>query len=164
MVVGCGGKIDFHAQRIQRSSTFKVKAPVEIVFPLFGPIKEKLWATGWSPEIIYSVTNDVEQHMIFKTPSRYGEPESYIWVISQYQPESFLIEYTVSTSNRIWVITVQCQPNENETKVTVTYSYTGLTPEGNRINEIALKEMYSHNLSDWQEAINYYLETGGQKP
>jgi hypothetical protein len=162
MVAACDNKIDFKSQRIERSSAFKVKATVEIVFPLFGPIKEKLWAAGWNPEIIYSTTQDVEERMVFKTVSSYREPEPYIWMISQYQPDKYLIAYTVSTSNRIWIVTVQCESEEDKTKVMVTYSYTGLTPEGNRINEIALKEMYEHNLTDWQEAINYYLETGSQ--
>lgn len=164
MITACDSKVEFQSQRVERSSMFVVATPVEVVFPLFGPVKEKLWAAGWNPEIIYSVTQYVEERMVFKTVSRYGESEPYIWMISKYRPQDFLIEYTVSTSNRIWVITVQCQPDESETKVKVSYSFTGLTPEGNRINEIAIEEMYAHNLNDWQEAINHYLQTGSQKP
>lgn len=153
---------EFKSKRVQRFAVFKVNAPVQIVFPLFGPMKEKLWAAGWEPEIIYSTTNDVEEHMVFKTNSGHGESEPYLWVINQYKPEEYLVEYMVSTSVRIWFITVYCEPAEASTKVKVTYSYTGLTPEGNRLNEIAIEKMYARNLTDWEEAINHYLKTGKQ--
>jgi hypothetical protein len=31
---------------------------------------------------------------------------------------------------------------------------------GNAINEKALQVMYTHDLKDWEDAINHYLETG----
>jgi hypothetical protein len=164
MVASCDSetKIHFESKRVERSAAFTVKAPVEEAFPLFGPIKEKLWAAGWEPEIIYSESKDVEQHMIFRTNNKHGESENYQWIITQYQPDQFLIEYTVSTSQRVWFITVKCEAAGRETKATVTYSYTGLTEEGNKLNENALNKMYAHNLSDWEEAVNYYIETGKQ--
>jgi hypothetical protein len=42
------------AKRISRSSTITLNAPLEKVFPLFGPIKEMEWAEGWQPEIMYT--------------------------------------------------------------------------------------------------------------
>jgi len=162
MVIGFDAKVEFKSQRVERTATFTVNASVQVTFSLFGPMKEKLWAPGWEPEIIYSTTNDVEEHMIFKTNPNHGEAEHYLWVINQYKPEKFLVEYIVSNSERIWFITVHCEPAETETKVKVTYSYTGLTLEGNRLNEIAIEKMYACNLSDWKEAINYYLNTGKQ--
>jgi hypothetical protein len=162
MIAVCDSKVDFKAERVERTATFTVNAPVDVAFPLFGPIKEKLWASGWEPEIVYSITNDVELQMIFKTKSSLGEPESYLWVINQYRPDEFLVEYTVSTTQRIWFITVKCDPEDAFTQVTVTYSYTGLTEEGNQLNRTALERMYAHNLTDWAEAINFYLKTGKQ--
>lgn len=155
-------QIEFKSQRVQRFAEFTVYAPVQVAFPLFGPIKEKLWAPGWEPEIIYSTTHDVEEHMVFKTNPSPEETEPYLWVINQYKPEAYFVAYTVSTSQRIWFITVCCEPAEAETKVKVSYSYTGLTPEGDRLNEIAIEKMVARNLTDWQEAINHYIKTGKQ--
>src|SRR5262245_25115179 len=62
-------KIDFKPERIQRSSTFHVEAPVERSFPLFGPLLEMEWAAGWEPRIIYLQQKYVEEHMIFTTKS-----------------------------------------------------------------------------------------------
>jgi len=153
---------EFKPERIQCSASFIIHGKIENVFPLFGPIREKEWAHGWEPEILYCSENVlVEEHMIFQTAS-HDKEEKFTWIITQYQPEKYLIEYTVSTQERVWFIHVSCKDQNNTTEVTVSYTYTGLTAEGNRKNEQALKRMYSDNLKDWEEAINYYLKTGKQ--
>ena len=37
---------NFESKRISRTSIITLNAPLEKVFPLFGPIKEKEWADG----------------------------------------------------------------------------------------------------------------------
>lgn len=148
------------AQRISRSATFTVQTTIEKAFPLFGPIREKEWAAGWNPEVIYSRHLEVEQHMIFKTKGNQEDEPDYLWVVTQYNPEAYFIEYTVSTANRVWFITVKCEDRKTETQVAVTYSYTGLNASGNQRNVEMLDRMFAHNLKDWERAINYYLRTG----
>lgn len=153
---------EFKPLRIQRSTSFIIHGKIENVFPLFGPIREKEWADGWEPEVLFPAGDVlVEEHMMFQTNAP-DEEGKYIWVITQYQPEKYLIEYTVSTHERIWFIRVRCEEKKETTEVTVSYTYTGLTAEGNRKNDQALKRMYSQNLQDWGEAINHYLKTGNQ--
>lgn len=150
---------DFIPERISKTASFLVDGKLEDVFPLFGPIKEKLWAEGWEPEVIFSNGALVEEHMIFKT--RVATPEKYYtWVVTQFREDEHLVEYTVSTPNRIWFIRVKCEAEDVRTKATVAYSYTGLNKEGNDLNRSALAKMYSSDLKDWQDAINYYLRHG----
>ncbi len=151
----------FQAERLERSSTFFVNQPIEQAFELFGPVREKEWAEGWDPVILFSNGADVEEHMVFQTPGREGEG-NYTWTVTQYQPEAYLIEYTVFTSERVWFIRVAGKQHETQTEVTVTYSYTGLTEAGNRRNKVAIEKMFAHDLKDWEEAINYYIKTGKQ--
>ncbi|MFQ6087966.1 MAG: hypothetical protein ACE5K0_03580 [Candidatus Methanofastidiosia archaeon] len=154
--------MNFKSKRISRTSIITLNAPLKRVFPLFGPIKEKEWAEGWNPEIIYSNTNLLEEYMVFKTKSHgHGEP-NYIWIVTKYMPEQPLIEYTVFTTERLWCIAIKCSENttNQKTEAEITYTYTGLTEKGNAINEKALQVMYSNDLKDWEEAINYYLKTG----
>jgi hypothetical protein len=156
---------DFKPERISRQSTIVLNGSIEKVFPLFGPLREKEWAEGWDPEIIYASSPDVlvEEHMIFRTRAhRHPREEFYTWVITQYRPEEHEIEYTVSTQHRIWFIRVTCDSPGASTKATVSYTFTSLTPEGSEMNRAALEKMFEHNLSDWGEAINYYLRTGKQ--
>lgn len=154
---------EFVSRRLSRTAAIHLKGPLAEVFPLFGPIREKEWAAGWDPEIIYSNTGLVEEHMVFRTPSHHGhhEPDP-IWTVTRYHPEGGLIEYTVFTQERLWWITIECEEDlENQaTKAEITYTYVGLTERGNMINQRALQVMFANDLQDWQDAINHYLETG----
>lgn len=145
-------------ERIQKTATIWVQAPVQAAFPLFGPVREKEWAYGWDPQIVYG-TSEAELHMIFETSGAEG---TYTWVITQFEPSNFLVEYTVSTADRIWFITVQCKDRGKKTEVEVTYTYTGLSARGNELNRKAMDKMFAQNLKDWEAALDYYLSTGKQ--
>jgi hypothetical protein len=153
----------FKAERVQKSASFVVNTTIEKAFPLFGPIREKEWAAGWEPQVIYAINQEVEKHMIFKTTANHHDESEYLRVITQYIPNDYFIEYTVSTAQRLWFISVRCRPKGKSTSVTVTYNYTGLTEQGNQLNKAALDKMFAHDLKDWEEAINYYLATGKRK-
>jgi hypothetical protein len=149
--------------RIQRSATIHLDAPIEKAFPLFGPVREKDWAFGWDPEVICPKGALVEKHMVFRTQGGlHGSPEAYTWMIVNYEPSRGLIEYLVSASERLWIITVACIAAGSGTGVNVTYSYTALSDEAARKNEVALAGIFASDLKDWQEALNYYLATGKQ--
>jgi len=162
-MVACSDKIEssFQAERVQRTGSFVVHAGIEKSFPLFGPIREKDWAYGWEPTVLLSKDFLVEEHMVFQTNGSHGD-EKYTWTVSKYQPELHLVEYTVFTSERLWFITVSCEEVGDKTEVKVTYTYTGLTDEGNRKNKEAMAKMFADDLKDWEAAINHYLETGQQ--
>jgi hypothetical protein len=150
---------NFKPERISKTASFIIHGKVKDVFPLFGPIREKEWAEGWDPEIVFSKNNLVEEHMIFRTKASTDE-NFYTWIITQFDPKNYRVEYTVSTKNRIWFIRVQCQPSGDATEATVSYTYTGLNAEGNELNRNALAKIYINDLKDWQEAINYYIHNG----
>ncbi len=79
--------------------------------------------------------------------------------VSKYEPVKFLIQYLVSTENRYWTITVKCVPIKgSKTSAEVTYTFIGLNELGNELNENHLQRLYKHNLNDWEEEINNYLE------
>lgn len=152
-------QVGFKAERISKTASFIVEGNIENVFPLFGPIREMEWAEGWNPEILFIESDLAEEHMIFRTKGSMEE-EHYTWVITQFDKSEHLVEYTVSTPNRIWFIRVVCESYHEKTKTTVSYTYTGLNARGNELNRIALSKMYTKDLKDWEEAINYYLREG----
>jgi len=152
----------FKSERISRTSIITLKAPLKRVFPLFGPIREKEWAAGWEPQVLYSTAGSVEEHMVFKTRSHHGHGPDFTWTVSKYNPDQACIEYTVFAPGRLWWIAIQCREAivGETTEAEITYTYTGLTEQGNEINKRALEKMYRLNLGDWEESINHYLETG----
>lgn len=148
---------EVQAQRLTRTATFTIQREVTSVFPLFGPIRKMEWASGWNPHVLYSENPEVELHMMFKTEGKHPDEPEYLWIVTRYEPEAYLIEYTVSTQNRVWFITVCCESVSFETRVTVTYSYTSLNRIGHERNQEMINCMFSHNLNDWKEAIDHYL-------
>jgi hypothetical protein len=144
-------------KRISRTATICLNANIGEVFQLFGPVREKDWAFGWNPEVLYSGSPLVEEKMIFRTPGVDGD---YIWTVSKYDEGLHLVEYTVHTENRLWFITVQCRKDGERTLATVTYTYTSLTQAGIALNQNALEDIFRLGLKDWEEAINHYLLFG----
>jgi hypothetical protein len=151
----------FTAERTSRSATIILEGPIDVVFPLFGPVEEKKWEDKWDPVILYPASEDTEEGMVFTTPAQDQRETAYTWIVSKLNPDLHLIEYIVSTHNRFWVITVRCEAlSDIRTRATIRYTYTGLTPLGNILNKQAIAKMYEKDLKDWEEAINHYLKTG----
>lgn len=149
---------EFQAVKVSQTATIQLKDKIENVFPLFGAFEERKWAEGWNPVLIYPETEIIEEGTTFRTEGT-GEESEYIWRVSKYYPEEYLIQYLVSTENRYWTITVKCRIIQgNETSAEITYSFIGLNETGNQINEQSLQRMYKNNLADWEEEINNYLE------
>lgn len=150
---------------LSRTCRIDLKGTLAEVFPLFGPIKEQEWAEGWHPHIVWPESEEVQEHMVFQTDSHALEdPARYTWVVSRYAPESAEIEYTVFAGDRIWWIAVHCHQDAGSAtcSASITYTYLGLTEQGDHLNRLALDRMFQHDLKDWELQINHYLETGTQ--
>ena len=154
---------EFRPERIEQTATFTVHTSLDQAFPLFGPVRERDWAAGWEPKIIFSSDPLVEEHMLFQTQPRFENEPPYLWVVSQFRPEQYFIEYSVSTNERIWFVSVQCAAAGEHTRVTVRYRFTGLTPRGNELNRVALDRMYAQQLKDWESELNQFLSTPSKK-
>jgi hypothetical protein len=155
---------NFKAKKVSRTATITVNGKIENVFPLFGAFEERKWADGWSPKLIYPDTEIIEEGTTFKTRGHGHDEKEFIWRVSKYEADKFMIQYLVSSENRYWTITVKCDRlNTNHTSAKVTYTFIGLNELGNNINEHSIQVMYKYNLKDWEEAINYYLVNGKVK-
>jgi hypothetical protein len=146
--------------RISRTRTIVLRGTLDEVFPLFGPIREKEWAPGWDPTIIYPIGVLAEAHMVFTARSHHADEAESTWMISTYDPEHGSIEYTVFAPGRVWTIAIRCSPGQanRTTRTEVTYTYTGVTGRGRRLNEAALERMFHRDLKDWADQINDTLE------
>ena len=149
----------FNAEKISRTASFTAKADVNQVFPLFGPYDERKWVHGWDPVPIFPKEEVLEEGVTFKTKGSF-EPE-YLWRIIQLDKSAHMVQYLVTTANRQWSIKVGCRAQSiDNTAVTVTYAFTSLNQKGADYNRQSLEKMYAQDLKDWEEAINYYLDTG----
>jgi len=155
----------FKAEKQTRTASVILNEKIGKVFPLFGAFEERKWATGWNPTLIYPATETIEEGTTFKTNGHGHGEKQFLWIVSKYAAEKFLIQYLVSSENRYWTITIKCYSMiENKTTAEITYTFIGLNELGNKINEQAIQHMYKNNLKDWEEEINYYLLYGKAKP
>lgn len=145
--------------RICRSASIRLRGGIDDVFPLFGPVREKEWATNWDPQIIFSSTHLTDLHMIFRTKASNSRESFYTWILTQFAPEQYLLEYTVFTPLRIWFINVRCREVSDFTEATVTYTYTSTSEEGAALNWAGMDEIFADDLKDWERAINDHLAT-----
>lgn len=150
------------SERISKTATIVLRAPYQKVFPLFGPVREMEWAEGWNPDILYG-NSEAEGHMIFRTKPRYDDEDFYTWIISKWSPDQKLIEYSVSSKDRVWFITIQFRDLEKITEADVTYTFTGFNADAIRKNRESLERMYSEELKDWEGPINNLLSSKKNK-
>lgn len=154
----------FKSEKVSQTASFIVNSNIENAFPMIDAFEERKWAEGWEPILIYPEKEIIEEGTTFKIKANrhgdgHGSESEFLWIVTKYVLKSHLVQYLVSTENRFWTITVECESIENnmKTNATVTYSYIGLNEEGNEFNRNNLEKMYKENLNDWAEAINNYL-------
>jgi hypothetical protein len=151
----------FKANHVSRSGIIKLAAPPQKVFHLFEPIDEKLWAEGWTPEILYPSVEKTIAGMVFLTANHRGEPKT-IWYMTKYDTTGFEVEYLrISPESRLGIVAVKCEAgDEANTLAKVSYTFTALSEQGNQWLENFTVEHYRAMMLDWEKAINHYLLSG----
>ena len=149
----------FQSRSATSAGTVRLEAPVEKVFPFFTPLGERDWAQGWDPQPIYPFDGATRNGMVFLTQDH----KPMLWVVSHYDPAKHEISYvTVTHEILVRQIVISCREENGATLADVTYTMTGLSPEGNRMVEEYAGKGHADRLRHWEEAINYLLETGKQ--
>jgi hypothetical protein len=144
--------------RVTRSASFDLGAPMDDVFPLFGPERERDWAWGWQPEPVDPPQINAEEGAVFKTTHNGDET---VWVISRYDPANGRVEYvTFRHDDRLGQISIQVSAMANGSHVEVTYAFTALSEKGERHIAHFTEDYYRKMIGDWQRAISHFLETG----
>jgi len=156
--------VPFKAQRVTRTATLTLPAPREQAFPLFGPIREAEWAEGWEPTMIFSETPLGEEAGAVFTTRQPDEPDT-IWLITQFDPAAFIIEYArVTPGVRTALVTIRCEAAGDVTHASVTYQFTALSEVGNSFVKGFSEIHYRHMMDAWQAAISHTLNTGKRLP
>ncbi|MCX6101068.1 MAG: hypothetical protein NTV92_06570 [Candidatus Bipolaricaulota bacterium] len=147
---------------VEKTSIIRLDAPLAQAFPLFGPLREREWAEGWNPEVVWPATESIQERMVFIVRSPHGHGHDSTWLISRYAADGGLLEYTVFSPDSVHWILIRCRAVEDgrATEAEITYTYVGTSEDARFQNERALETIYHRNLKDWEEAINHYLRTG----
>jgi len=140
-----------------------VHAPYAVKAQLFGPNGERAWAgKHWDPSFIFPLpANDVEG-AVFTV--RHG-PYSASWVNTLFDIEARHFQYVYFLPElMVAVVDVRFKPvSPDATEVSVIYTRTALTPQGNS-HVTAMSDGDKTAGRDWQQAIDAYLAHKGSTP
>jgi hypothetical protein len=101
----------------------------------------------------------MQEGLIFQTPDHIHGVPPLTWVVSRYTVSSHYIQYIIASPMRVTIISITCTASgTNSTTATVSYSLTGLSPEGNELSHHLIGKIFESNLKDWETAINTYLQ------
>ena len=149
---------DFQAKRVTHEYTQTNLAAPSKVFPLLCPVREADWVPGWQYRLIYSKSGVAEAGCVFTTEENARETT---WIVTEYDPAAFRIAF-------VWVdpgmvatqLRIRLEPTGDATTARIQYTYTALSPEGNREVERFNENWFRHKMKSWEAAINHYLQTG----
>ncbi len=134
--------------------------PVEKVFPLLCPVREKEWLDGWDFTMIHSQSGLIEQDCVFITPDQ-GEPDT-VWQVTQYDSQKHVIEFLrVTPQMNVVKINIRLEAQDAQTTRTfISYRYTALNEKQNLFIKEELEKQFTAAMDWWEKAINHYLATG----
>jgi hypothetical protein len=137
-------------------------APPEKVFPLLCPVREMEWVNNWNPRLVISASGLIEPHCVFVMPD---EPNDSIWVVTQWNPDSFFVEFIkVTPEFTVGKINIQLRPGGNEqTRADITYCFTALSAKGSEFVNQFTESYYEAFMKEWESEMNHFLQTGQKK-
>jgi hypothetical protein len=156
-----GGKMtSFQGQRVSHAYEQINCATPEKVFPLLCPVREADWVLGWQYRMIYAKSGVAEDGCVFTTPNDDGSEAT--WIVIEYDPVAFRVGFAwVNPGLLACLIRIQLTSDgQGNTKASIGYHYTGLSPEGNAEVERYDQRWFQHKMRSWEGAINHYLQTG----
>lgn len=145
-----------------RESSFELSLPPAAAFPLFEPMGEKAWAEGWQPVFVSAADAVLHDGSVFTVPLAHHAQSGgeAVWTVSRYDPPSQIEYRNVLPGLRATRIIVTCTPGAAGTRVTVRYTYHGLSQAGDEhIGEIT-PEKFAGMIREWEAAIASYLRRG----
>ena len=146
-------------RRVERTYTQMIDGTPGEIFPLYCPVREAEWVSGWDPVVVYSETGVAEHDCVFLT--RDGDRETH-WLVTRYEPQSHYVEMVRFTPGLTQCkLDIQLEPvDPKRTKVVVTYRHTSLGPEGDAFVDGFTEEYYREFMQGWEKAMNHFLATG----
>ena len=144
---------EFVARSVEFYGGLTVAGPVKQVFELFSPLGEKQWVPGWNPELLHPPGASWARGLIFRTQEEQGEA---VWVVTALEREAHEVEYyRVESGRYVARVNVGCRAGaDGRTQVTTTYSFVGLSPEGNAEIGFMTDEQYAEKMKRWEQWIS----------
>lgn len=144
--------------RVTRTYTQSLIAPVSAVFPLLCPVREADWIQGWDPPLVVSSSGFAEPDCVFITSA---QPHDAIWYLTRHEPEAGFVEMIkITPSVTACRLAIQLRPTAAGCEADVTYSHTSLGPEGDAFVASFTEDYYRKHMQQWESNMNHFLRHG----
>ncbi len=149
-----------NANRLSKQYTQTIYARQDQVFSLLCPVAEARWLDGWSYQMVYSESGVAETGCIFATPE--GD-EKAIWINSLRDQSNGQIQFVkVIPDITVTLLDIQLAGQEEQTRVTISYTTTALSKTGEHALELITDNAFQQRLKFWEQSMNHYLKTGNR--
>jgi len=149
-VAACFGSTQLE-QRTESFTVF-VKGSVAETTPLFGPVRESEWAPTWKPHFLHPSGGGQAEGVLFTAVS--GDGHERLWLMTRFDANAGQVDYVfISPGFTAAELKIRVAADgPDKCKVTVTYRYSALSPQGNQ--EVAKVN------SDWAEQHRIHWQHG----
>ena len=144
--------------RVTRSYTQSLIARPDQVFPLLCPVRESEWVNGWHPRLVVTQSGLAELDCVFITAAG---PQEAIWMITQHDPVAHHLEIIKLIPGIVaGKIVIQLTATPGGSTAEISYSFTALGPDGNRVVSEFTQEHFDEFMLTWETELNHFLTTG----
>jgi len=146
---------DFAARSAEFTGRFTVAGPIDTVFDLFSPLGERLWVPGWNPQLLHPPGASWACGQIFRT---WEDDREAVWIVTALSREEHLAEYhRVEPRRYVARVRVKCAAGP-VTEASVSYTFIGLSDEGNDAIKAMTDAAYAEKMKRWQRWISQHLD------
>ena len=143
----------FAPLHVHRTGQIHIRAALRDAFLFFTPEGERLWMPGWMPEYLLGAESSDGTGVVFTTNA---DGEDTVWLVTRFDAHKGTAEYVrVTPGSRIGTVTIACeQTGPAATRVTVSYSLTALSEEGNGALRAFDAPAFDAMLRHWEQSVN----------
>ena len=144
--------------RVTRRYTQSLVGTPDEVFPLLCPVRETEWVNGWHPRLVVTESGAVEPDCVFVTAAG---PQEAIWVVTSHDPATHRLEIVkLIPGIVVGNIVIQLSAAAKGTTAEISYSFTSLGPDGDRVVKEFTQDHFDEFMVTWESELNHFLTTG----
>ncbi|SDJ67526.1 hypothetical protein SAMN04488540_111110 [Ferrimonas sediminum] len=137
------------------SGEIRSNRPVEEVFPLFCPVREREWVPGWDPLLVWTNSGAIEPDCVFTTQDPAGHA---VWYVVQASADQGVLELLKTVADHMATrILIRVFPAPEGSLIQLNYRYTSLSPRGASALENLTESYWAQFMQRWQKAMERYF-------
>ncbi len=138
------------------SSTQRVSATPEAIFPLLCPVREYDWIPGWDCRLVYTESGLAEPGCVFQT-NREADGGLDTWVIGRHEPSRH-VGFVRINGLRAIRYDISLEPVAvGLTELTWTQEITALSDEGDQHVAALSEQAFTSTIAKIEQLLNEYL-------